>query len=175
MCNLSLSHTHKHMRTAKETSFISKTDFIPHGQVHRHPAPTPGTPRAPWPCSRPGRGWLPGGRRPGNAGGCPDTKQKIHTEFSNNTLSICCLTKCCTSLITSCALCKTYSTVNIMNKITWQRKEIKNNSWQLIIKFNLSETLAKTNLLVGVSSVHQSRAWEAVIPSSRHSQSMAAN
>lgn len=53
------------------TVFISS----PHGQVHRHLARIPGTPRAPWPCSRPGRGWPPGGRRPGSASGCPDTKQ----------------------------------------------------------------------------------------------------
>lgn len=47
--------------------------FIPHGPVRRHQAPTPDTPRAPWLCSRPDRGWPPAGRRPGSAGGCPDT------------------------------------------------------------------------------------------------------
>lgn len=51
--------------------------FIPLGQVHRHLALTPGTPKALWPCSTPDIGWPPGGRRLGSAGGHPDTKQKI--------------------------------------------------------------------------------------------------
>lgn len=60
--------------TTKDKDYICITVIIPHGRVHRHPAPTPGTPRAPWPGSTPGIGWPPGGRRPGSAGGCPDTK-----------------------------------------------------------------------------------------------------
>lgn len=57
---LQISHPEKggcnDKQTAKGKVSFAMTVFIPHGQVHKHPALTPGTPTAPWLCSRPGRG-----------------------------------------------------------------------------------------------------------------------
>lgn len=75
---------------------------IPHGQVHKRPAQTPGTPKAPWPCSRPGRGWPPGGRRPGSADGRLDTKQSQGVKQIRHS-------------IVSCVLCNPHPAQKIMS------------------------------------------------------------
>lgn len=67
-------------KRTKDKGSICISVFIPHGQVHRHLGLTPGTPTALWPGSTPGRGWPPAGRRPGSAGGCPDTETHTQNE-----------------------------------------------------------------------------------------------
>ncbi len=143
---LQSSHPEKvacnHKQMTRDKGFICLTVSIPHGQVHRHPVPTPGTPRAPWPCSRPGRGWPPGGRRPGSVGGCPGTKHRFRETqvilTVKHTPATYCITLCCSSLITSCVLCKPSTssdkitpqmallrTVKMINKMTLKTKQIQ--------------------------------------------------